>query len=91
MYEKWLADDGDKLRVTKASILELREKIQAVRNGQNAAQAGYDAKDEALARKEQMLTVSQLGPSHKYAYTPRSHPHLGIIRTCMFNCVRRTT
>ena len=57
MYEKWLADDGDKLRVTKASILELREKIQAVRSGQDTANSALGDKEAVLAEKEQMLSV----------------------------------
>ena len=60
MYEKWLADDGDKLRITKASILELREKIQQVRNGQNNANSVLGDKESVLAQKEQMLSVRYL-------------------------------
>lgn len=56
MYEKWLADDGDKLRITKAQILELREKIQAVRDGQDSKNSILTDKETALAEKEQILS-----------------------------------
>merc|ERR1712196_32142 len=56
MYEKWLADDGDKLRITKAQILEVKEKIQSIRDGQNSKNDILMDKEETLAQKEQVLS-----------------------------------
>ena len=46
--------------MTKASILELREKIQAVRSGQDTANSALGDKESVLAEKEQMLSVRAL-------------------------------
>lgn len=57
MYEKWLADDGDKLRITKAQILDMREKVDSIHSGQTSKDAILSDKEDALAEKEQVLSV----------------------------------
>jgi hypothetical protein len=96
MYEKWLADDGDKLRLTKSTILDLREKIQKVRSGQNSVNDALGDKEEGLVLKEQMLAVRDPPlpphPSVVFFVLPiiilafRFHP-LRLPRGVCFGCV----
>lgn len=60
MYEKWLADDGKDLELTKKQIEELREKINSVQASQEVHEGVLSQKEAALADKEAVLTVSPL-------------------------------
>ena len=58
MYEKWLSDDGEKLRLTKQQILDMREKINKVKDSQDTKHSILMEKEDALGDKEDVLSVS---------------------------------
>jgi chromosome segregation ATPase len=56
MYEKWLADDGEKLRLTKANVLSMRQQIESVRLNQDTKEDILGDKEAALGEKEAVLS-----------------------------------
>lgn len=58
MYEKWIADDSEDLKVTKDEIVALQEKIAAVKAAQSDHEDALWDKEVALQGKEDVLTVS---------------------------------
>ena len=57
MYEKWLADDGKDLDLTRKQIDELRKKIDEVQASQLAHEEALSQKEDALNSKESILSV----------------------------------
>jgi hypothetical protein len=60
MYEKWLADDGKDLALTKKQIEEMRDKINEVQASQQVHEDAMLSKESALSDKESILTVRHL-------------------------------
>lgn len=58
MYEKWIADDKEDLKLTKDQIAELRAKIDAVQNSQESSSEVLSHKEVLLSMKEDVLSVS---------------------------------
>merc|ERR1712167_497544 len=60
MYEKWLADDGEDLALTRSQIKDLKEQMDTVQLGQEANRQMLEAKEAALADKEVLLSTLHL-------------------------------
>jgi len=56
MYEKWLSDDGEKLKITKQQILDMRDKLMKVRDSQQTKHGILTEKENALSDKENVLS-----------------------------------
>lgn len=57
MYEKWIADDSEDLKVTKDEIVALQQKIASVKSSQGDHFDALADKEAALQGKEEVLTV----------------------------------
>lgn len=57
MYEKWIQDDSEDLKITKDQIRELQEKIDAVQSSQDLHENTLAEKELILAGKEDVLSV----------------------------------
>ena len=57
MYEKWIEDDTEDLKVTKDQIKEIQDRIAAVKSSQNTHESALAEKELILAGKEDVLSV----------------------------------
>eukprot|EP00056_Hartaetosiga_gracilis_P018182 m.9936 g.9936 ORF g.9936 m.9936 type:complete len:184 (+) comp6466_c0_seq1:222-773(+) len=55
MYEKWIADDSEDLKITKQQIEEIQAKLDAVQKAQGDHANALAEKEEILAGKEDVL------------------------------------
>ncbi len=69
MYEKWLADDGKSLEISRAEIKELNAQIEAVKASQQAHESLLGDKADALANKEDILMVHSHTAPHQQQHT----------------------
>jgi len=60
MYEKWIADDSEDLKLTKEEISNLQAKIAAVKAAQNRHEDALADKEDALAGKEDVLAALRM-------------------------------
>lgn len=60
MYEKWIADDKEDLKLTKEAIAEYRAKVDAVQKSQESNSQVLAHKEVMLSMKEDVLSVSAL-------------------------------
>ena len=59
MYERWIADDSEDLKITKDEILDLQAKIAAVKSSQGENAGVLAEKEMVLQGKEEVLQVSE--------------------------------
>lgn len=57
MYERWIADDSEDLKLTKDQILDLQAKIAAVKASQSENADVLSEKEMTLQNKENVLSV----------------------------------
>lgn len=57
MYEKWIADDTEDLKITREEIAEIQRKIDAVQAAQESHENTLAEKELILAGKEDVLSV----------------------------------
>lgn len=62
MYEKWLADDKEDLKITKEQIAEYQAKLNAVKESQGTSGEVLAHKELILVQKEDVLAVRPAAP-----------------------------
>jgi hypothetical protein len=93
MYEKWLADDGKDLELTKKQIEEIKKKIDEVQTSQANHEGALAEKETVLADKEALLSVSGavLFRNDLSASSSPVCSHTWACRACTSNCAKRTS